>query len=53
MTVYPLAGLYANFAPLQDLVIINKGRTQMDHAALLKIDTGTTGNVLEQVNKAF
>lgn len=54
LTVYPLAGFVREFCTFtQDLVIINKGRTQMDHAALLKIDTGTTGNVLEQVNKAF
>ena len=39
LTVYPLAGMVRDFSTLtQDLVIINKGPTQLDHAALLKIE---------------
>ncbi|MDD3894923.1 MAG: NAD-dependent deacylase [Syntrophomonadaceae bacterium] len=50
LTVYPLAGFVRAFDSLsQDLVIINKGPTYMDHAASIKIDTGTTGAVLEQI----
>ncbi len=51
LTVYPLAGFIKSFSTLtQDLVIINKGPTSMDHAALIKIDTGKTGDLLEKVN---
>ncbi|HOB12334.1 MAG TPA: Sir2 family NAD-dependent protein deacetylase [Syntrophomonadaceae bacterium] len=50
LTVYPLAGFVREFCTFtQDLIIINKGPTYLDHAALLKIDTGTTGAVLEQI----
>lgn len=50
LTVYPLAGFVRAFDSFtQDLVIINKGPTYMDHAAKIKIDTGTTGDVLEQI----
>lgn len=51
LTVYPLAGFVRAFDSLShDLVIINKGPTYMDHAAKIKIDTGTTGDVLEQIS---
>lgn len=50
LTVYPLAGFVSEFSTFtQDLVIINKGPTQLDHAARLKIDTDNTGAVLEEV----
>ena len=50
LTVYPLAGFVRAFDSFtQDLVIINKGPTNMDHAAKIKIDTGTTGHVLEKI----
>lgn len=50
LTVYPLAGFVREFCTFtQDLIIINKGPTYMDHAALIKIDTGTTGAVLEKI----
>lgn len=50
LTVYPLAGFVRAFDSFtQDLVIINKGPTYMDHAAKIKIDTNTTGAVLEQI----
>lgn len=52
LTVYPLAGFVKEFSTFtQDMVIINKGRTQLDHAAILKIDTGRTGDLLEQAFK--
>ncbi|MGE5415809.1 MAG: SIR2 family NAD-dependent protein deacylase [Acidobacteriota bacterium] len=52
LTVYPLAGFVKEFSTFyQDLVIINKGYTQLDHAALVKIDTDTTGLVLEKIYK--
>ncbi|MDD3268611.1 MAG: transcriptional regulator [Syntrophomonadaceae bacterium] len=50
LTVYPLAGFVKEFSTFtQDMVIINKGRTQLDHAAVLKIDSGNTGDFLEQI----
>lgn len=52
LTVYPLAGFVSEFSTFtQDLVIINKGPTQMDHAAHIKLDSGdsSTGDILEQV----
>ncbi|NLF46656.1 MAG: NAD-dependent deacylase [Syntrophomonadaceae bacterium] len=51
LTVYPLAGFVRAFDSFtQDLVILNKGPTSMDHAARVKIDApGTTGAVLEQI----
>lgn len=50
LTVYPLAGFVREFSTFtQDLIIINKGPTYLDHAALVKIDTSTTGKVLEQI----
>jgi NAD-dependent protein deacetylases, SIR2 family len=50
LTVYPLAGFVKEFSTFtQDLVIINKGYTALDHAAMLKIDTGNTGELLQKV----
>lgn len=52
LTVYPLAGFVKEFSTLtQDLIIINRGPTHLDHAALIKIDTNTTGAVLEKIYK--
>ncbi|NLO20724.1 MAG: transcriptional regulator [Syntrophomonadaceae bacterium] len=52
LTVYPLAGFVKEFSTFyQDLIIINKGRTQLDHAALVKIDGGNTGDTLEEINR--
>jgi NAD-dependent deacetylase len=54
LTVYPLAGFVREFCTFtQDLIIINKGPTHLDHAALIKIgiDTDTTGAVLEKIYK--
>ncbi len=52
LTVYPLAGFVKEFSAFyQDLIIINKGRTQLDHAALVKIDGGHTGDTLEEINR--
>ncbi|HOV43566.1 MAG TPA: Sir2 family NAD-dependent protein deacetylase, partial [Syntrophothermus lipocalidus] len=52
LTVYPLAGFVKEFSTFyQDLVIINKGRTELDHAALVKVDTDNTGAVLEEINR--
>lgn len=51
LTVYPLAGFVTEFSTFtQDLVIINRGPTQLDHAARVKIDPdSTTGEVLDQI----
>lgn len=52
LTVYPLAGFVKEFSTFyQDLIIINKGHTQLDHAALAKIDGGNTGDILEEINR--
>lgn len=52
LTVYPLAGFVKEFSTFtQDLIIINKGYTHLDHAATVKIDTGNTGDLLEQINQ--
>ncbi|MDR1159976.1 MAG: Sir2 family NAD-dependent protein deacetylase [Syntrophomonadaceae bacterium] len=51
LTVYPLAGLVQDFsAGARNLVIINKGPTQLDHVALLKVevdDGNTLGDILD------
>lgn len=50
LTVYPLAGFVKEFSTFyQDLVIINKGPTQLDHAAAVKLNTDSTGEVLEEI----
>lgn len=52
LTVWPVAGFVSEFSTFtQDLVVINKGRTQMDHAARYKLDVsdGSTGAVLEEI----
>jgi len=50
LTVYPLAGFVKEFSSFtQDLVIINKGYTHLDHAATIKIDTDRTGDLLESI----
>ncbi len=52
LTVYPLAGFVSEFCTFtQDLAIINRGPTQMDHAARIKLDSSdsSTGDILEQV----
>lgn len=50
LTVYPLAGFVKEFSTFtQDLVIINKGYTHLDHAATVKIDTDRTGVLLESI----
>ncbi|MDO4540749.1 MAG: Sir2 family NAD-dependent protein deacetylase [Syntrophomonadaceae bacterium] len=54
LTVHPLAGFVASFNSFtQDLMIINKGRTALDHAAQLKIDVDNTGELLEKINAAI
>jgi len=51
LTVYPLAGFVKEFSTFtQDLVIINKGYTHLDHAAILKIDADNTGDFLKRVS---
>ncbi|HWP97496.1 MAG TPA: Sir2 family NAD-dependent protein deacetylase [Syntrophomonadaceae bacterium] len=52
LTVYPLAGFVKEFSTFtQDLVIINKGYTGLDHAALVKLEVGegSTGDILEEI----
>lgn len=52
LTVYPLAGFVKEFSDrCKDLIIVNKGPTQMDYAAAVKIDGGHTGDTLEQIIK--
>lgn len=52
LTVYPLAGFVKAMSTVyQDLLIINRGPTQMDHAALVKIDGAHTGNTLEKIDR--
>ncbi|MGB9792904.1 MAG: NAD-dependent protein deacylase [Thermacetogeniaceae bacterium] len=51
LTVYPIAGFVSEFARTgRDLIIINKGRTSMDHLASVKLDTKQTGLVLKEIN---
>lgn len=50
LTVYPLAGFVRDYCNSnKDLLIINKGPTQMDYAATLKVEAGHTGDFLNQV----
>jgi len=50
LTVYPLAGFVRDYCNSnKDLLIINKGPTQMDYAATLKVDAGHTGDFLGRV----
>jgi NAD-dependent deacetylase len=50
LTVYPLAGFVKEFSTFtQDMIIINKGRTQLDHAATVKVDSENTGDMLEVI----
>lgn len=50
LTVYPLAGFVKEFSTFtQEMIIINKGRTQMDHAATIKLDSENTGDMLEEI----
>ncbi|MEN6347859.1 MAG: Sir2 family NAD-dependent protein deacetylase [Syntrophomonas sp.] len=52
LTVYPLAGFVKEFSTFtQDMIIINKGRTQLDHAAIIKLDASNTGEVLKEIDK--
>lgn len=52
LTVYPLAGFVKEFSTFkQDLVIINKGFTHLDHAATVRVDAENTGLFLEEVNE--
>ncbi|MGE5391922.1 MAG: SIR2 family NAD-dependent protein deacylase [Deltaproteobacteria bacterium] len=53
LTVYPLAGFVKEFSTFyQDMIIINKGSTAMDHAALVKIEVETsTGAILEEIDR--
>lgn len=51
LAVYPLAGFVKEFSTiLQDLIIINKGRTEMDHAAVVKLESTNTGDILEEIS---
>lgn len=50
LTVYPLAGFVKEFSTFtQDLIIINKGRTELDHAAVVKLSCDNTGDALEEI----
>lgn len=50
LTVYPLAGFVGEFgAAARDLIIINKGPTALDYAAVVKLDTNNTGQMLKEI----
>jgi len=51
LTVYPLAGFVKEFSSFyQDLIIINKGPTHLDHAALVKLEVeNSTGEILQEI----
>ncbi|MCR4400192.1 MAG: transcriptional regulator [Syntrophomonadaceae bacterium] len=50
LTVYPLAGFVKEFSTLtQELIIINKGRTELDHAAAVKLEPSSTGQALQEI----
>jgi len=52
LTVYPLAGFVKEFSEHnKNIVIINKGPTQMDDLALYKIEAYHTGYILEEINQ--
>lgn len=52
LTVYPLAGFVKEFSTFyQDLVILNKGHTQLDHAAIVKLNVEHTGDTLEEISR--
>lgn len=51
LTVYPLAGFVKEFSEHnENIVIINKGATQMDDLALYKIEAYHTGDILEKIS---
>jgi len=51
LAVYPLAGFVREFGVLyKNLIIINKGPTELDHEALIKLDVDNTGDTLEEIN---
>ncbi len=50
LTVYPLAGFVRDYCySNKDMLIINKGKTEMDYAATLKVDASSTGDFLSEV----
>ncbi|MGI5912217.1 MAG: NAD-dependent protein deacylase [Syntrophomonadaceae bacterium] len=54
LVVYPLAGFVQEFAAIsKNLIIINKGPTQMDYAALVKVEVGdsNTGEILQKIKR--
>jgi NAD-dependent deacetylase len=57
LAVYPLAGFVESFNSFtQDLVIINRGPTHMDHAALMKVEVeekDSLGEIMESIFKGL
>lgn len=50
LTVYPIAGFVGEFARTgKDLIIINRGKTNMDHLASVKMDVKQAGIVLKEI----
>jgi len=56
LNVYPLAGLVAEYSALhRNMIIINRGPTQLDSAAAFKIEVNedeTLGAIMEEIYKA-
>jgi len=52
LTVYPLAGFVEGYCSSgKKLIIINKGRTALDHAAAIKLETKRSGDALDGIYK--
>lgn len=52
LAVYPLAGFVQEFSEHnENIIIINKGETQLDYLALYKIEAEHTGDTLEEIHR--
>ncbi|MGI6412596.1 MAG: SIR2 family NAD-dependent protein deacylase [Syntrophomonadaceae bacterium] len=50
LSVYPLAAFVRDYDN-GELIIINRGPTELDYAATIKLDTNQTGDTLEEIEK--
>ncbi|MGD0153283.1 MAG: Sir2 family NAD-dependent protein deacetylase [Thermacetogeniaceae bacterium] len=54
LTVYPLAGFVEEYAYNDgQLIIINKGATALDHKATVRLETGNTGALLDEIDRCI
>jgi NAD-dependent deacetylase len=54
LAVYPIAGFVREYALAQGkMIIINKGPTELDSLALIKIDVENTGETLKKINRYY